>query len=90
VVVFWILLVAFIAWIPTIHGCAVWTVLGIGWLVVGFIYSVVEMSRRGYRTGEFSSCRGFFCFLCGPCWMTKSNEKRTSKAKELLSPDSKG
>jgi hypothetical protein len=73
VVVFWILIVASIGldpyypWLP-----AVWTVLGIGSLVVGSIYSVVEMSRRRYRTGEFSYDRGVPRFLW---WIALDDEE---------------
>jgi hypothetical protein len=91
VVVFWILFVASIGLDPYHPWLrAVWTVLGIGSLVVGSIYSVVEMSRRGYRTGELSYYRGVPRFLWWIVLDDEEYEKRTSKAKEIPSPDSKG
>jgi len=83
VVVFWILFVAFIGLDPYHPWLrAVWAVLGIGLLVVGSIYSVVEMSRRGYRTGEFSYYRGVPRFLWWICWMTKSTKSVPQRPKK--------
>jgi energy-coupling factor transporter transmembrane protein EcfT len=90
VIVFWILFVASIGLDPYYPWLrVVWTVLGIGLLVVGSIYSVVETSRRGYRTGEFSYYRGVPRFLWWIVLDDEEYEKRTSKSKEIPSPDSK-
>jgi energy-coupling factor transporter transmembrane protein EcfT len=91
VVVFWILFVASIGldrYYPWLR--VVWTVLGIGWLVVGSVYSVVEMYRRGYRTGESSYNRGVPRLLWWIVLDDEEYEKRTSKSKELPRPGSKG
>ena len=94
VVVFWILFVASIGldpyspYYPWLR--VAWTVLGIGLLVVGSIYSVVETFRRGYRTGEFSYYRGVPRFLWSIVPDDEEYEKRTSKSKQMPSPDSKG
>ena len=91
VVVFWILFVASIGLDPYYPWLRVaWTVLGIGLLVVGSIYSVVETSRRGYRTGEFSYYRGVPRFLWSIVLDDEEYEKRTSKSKQMPGPDSKG
>ena len=91
VVVFSILFVASIGLDPYYPWLrAVWIVLGIGLLVAGSIYSVVEMSRRGYRTGEFSYYRGVPRCLWWIVLDDEECEQRTSKSKELPSPGSKG
>jgi hypothetical protein len=91
VVVFWILFVASIGLDPyyPMAACRV-DRSGIGLLVVGSLYSVVEMSRRGYRTGEFSYYRGVPRFLWWIVPDDEEYEKRASNSKEIPGPDSKG
>jgi len=58
--------------------------------VAAAIYSLVEMSRRGHRTGEFSYYRGVPRILGWIVLDDEEYEKRTSKAKAQSRADSKG
>jgi hypothetical protein len=89
VVVFWILLVASIGLDPYYPWLrVVWTAGGLALLAIGSIYSLVEMSRRGYRTGEFSYYRGVPRFLWWIVLDDEEYEKRVSQTKAKSKPES--
>jgi len=91
VVVFWILFLASIGLDPYYPGLrVVWTAAGLVLMALGSIYSLVEMSRRGHRTGEFSYYRGVPRILWWIVLDDEEYEKRISKAKAQSRPDSKG
>jgi hypothetical protein len=91
VAVFWILFVASIGLDPYYPWLrVVWTAGGLALLAIGSIYSLVEMSRRGYRTAEFSYYRGVPRFLWWIVLDDEEYEKRTSHAKAKSGPESNG
>jgi hypothetical protein len=88
VIVFWILFVASIAldsrypWVRL-----AWTSMGLTLLVVASVYSVVEMFRRGNRTGEMVYYRGVPRFLW---WIVLSDEDYEKHSKRATKPSCGG
>jgi hypothetical protein len=80
IIFFWVAFLASIGLDPYYPWLRViWTAGGLALIAVISVYSVVEMSRRGHRTGEFVYYRGVPRFLWWMALDDEEYEKQTSK-----------